>query len=761
MTPLPLLALGGALLMQPRFTEVSEAAGISHLQHRANETPDCLFANGSFCEPERMTGAVAVGDYDGDGLDDLYFTVLDGRDRLFRNLGDGRFAEAGLAAGLGAMLPSNGATWFDADRDGDLDLYVTSLTTRRFHLYINEDGRFSEEAEARGAALASEQPHFGWSVTAGDYDRDGWVDLVVGEWFASFVVLGEARSHVAVLRNLGADDPGRFEVTHDVESLGLDELSNDGVWAFAPSLVDIDQDGWQDLLFASDFHTSRLFWNDGEGGFVDGTDAAGVGTDENGMGSTIGDFDGDGRLDWFVTSIFDVDRACDVERCGWEHDGNRLYRNVGERRFEDVTDAAGVREGFWGWGTVLFDADNDGDLDLVMTNGVQFPRAQVDAPFNEDPMRFWRNDGEGRMVEMSGPAGLRDTGSGKGLATLDYDGDGDLDLVITRNANTPLLYRNDTEDENGWLRVRLSGRASNREGLGARITLRPSRGGPEQVRAMNAQSFFLGQSERVAHFGVGRAGRVDVTVRWPGGDTETARCLEPRQTLRWVEGAPPVDEECPVVADAGADAAPLDAAVADAAVADAAADAALLDADLDAAQQDASPPDASPPDASPDAAPPDGPSGDAGALDATPDASPSDMPSADVSLPDAATPDARSIGDFAGPDVRDSAADRPVTDAAAPDASGDGSEPDATDDATPADLSRLDQNTPGDGESVDAPVDGSDIRPDDGAGAPPESPGGNGCDCRAVGSPISGWWWLVLGGLRRRRVRRWWGASRS
>ena len=750
MTPMSLLALGGLLLTQPRFTEVSEAAGVAHLQHAAHDAPDCLYANGSFCEPERMTGAVAVGDYDGDGLDDLYFTVLDGRDRLFRNLGDGGFAEAGLAAGLGAMVASNGATWFDADRDGDLDLYVTSLATRRFHLYINDGGRFSEEAEARGADLGSEQPHFGWSVGAGDYDRDGWVDLVVGEWFASFVIQGEARAHVAVLRNLGAEDPGRFEVAHDVESLGLDALSNDGVWAFAPSFVDIDGDGWQDLLFASDFHTSRLFWNDREGGFVDGTDAAGVGTDENGMGSAVADFDGDGLLDWFVTSIFDADRACDRERCGWEHDGNRLYRNLGDRRFEDVTDAAGVREGFWGWGTVFFDADNDGDLDLVMTNGVQFPRAQVDAPFNEDPMRFWRNDGEGRMVEMAHAAGLRDTGSGKGLATLDYDGDGDLDLVITRNASTPLLYRNDTEAANGWLRVRLSGRASNREGLGARITLRPSGGGPEQVRAMNAQSFFLGQSERVAHFGVGQRERVDVTVRWPAGGSETARCLEARQTLLWVEGAPPADGVCPPSPDGGVDAAlpEPDASLPDAG---------SPDADLDAAARDVSRPDAAVLDArTPDAAVPEAAVADSAGPDVSaPDAAVPDAAVRDAAVPDAFTGDARlpdviapdlavvdaSAQDGAPIDVPDAwpADSRPV-DGPAPDARTDGPRPDVT--------------AP-DGVPPPAPDAAADLALEDGPDPPDETEpaaSSSGCDCRAVDGPAMAWWALLVVGLRRRRL---------
>ncbi len=337
---------------QPRFTEVGAEAGVEHVQHRHREAPDCLFGRGSFCEPERMTGGVAVGDYDGDGFDDLYFTRLDDRDLLFRNLGDGTFEDRSVAAGLDAELPSNGAAWVDVDGDGDLDLYVTSLATRRFHLFMNEAGRFTEEAQARGVALETVDDHFGWSVGVGDYDRDGWPDLVVGEWFAAFVLDRNASSHVAVLRNRGAEAPGHFQVAHDSMDLGLNALDRDGVWAFAPSFADLDGDGWQDLLFASDFGTSRLYWNDGEGGFEDGTEAAGVGTDENGMGSAVGDYDGDGDLDWFVTSIFDPDQTCEVDLCAWGYRGNRLYRNDGDRRFTDVTDEVQVRDGRWGWGAV-------------------------------------------------------------------------------------------------------------------------------------------------------------------------------------------------------------------------------------------------------------------------------------------------------------------------------------------------------------------------------------------------------------------------
>ena len=156
--------------------------------------------------------------------------------------------------------------------------------------------------------------------------------------------------------------------------------------------------------------------------------------------STFGDIDGDGLVDWFVTSIFDPDETCEVRECNWGYTGNRLYRNEGGRVFSDATDDAGVRNGAWGWGTTLFDSDNDGDLDLVMTNGVDFPDdevPEVDEPWNDDAMRFWRNDGRGGMTEMADAVGLTDTGSGKGLLVFDYDEDGDLDIFLVNNAAAP------------------------------------------------------------------------------------------------------------------------------------------------------------------------------------------------------------------------------------------------------------------------------------------------------------------------------------
>ncbi len=515
------------------FTDVTAAAGVDYLQHQGQSSPDCIFGGGifsigTFCEPERMSGGAAVGDVDNDGDLDLYVTRLDAPGILFRNLGNGTFEDATTAAGLSAFdMQANGVGFFDAENDGDLDLYVTVIGDTgdagndRYYLFINNgSGVFTEDAVARGASLYDPLAlHRGYSVGFGDYNRDGWTDLHVTEW------LPDGMSNTRLLKNLGVQSPdeGLLEVRFidDTEAAGVVMHQ---VHAFATSFTDVDGDGWPDLVVAADFGTSQLFWNDGDGTFTNGTVAAGIGTDENGMGSTLGDYDGDGDLDWFVTSIYDVDQTCDTLLCNWGYTGNRLYNNQGGRVFQDATDAAGVREGFWGWGTAFFDYDNDGDLDLVMTNGVVFPGGQQDDAFNDDPMRLWNNDGTGSMTEVSAGEGITDTGSGKGLLVFDYDDDGDLDLFVVNNASHPRLYRNDDGNANDWLRVRTVGSVSNREGLGARVSVRPSLGAPVQIREIGTSTHFLGQSEREAHFGLGSgvgAGPVSsVLIRWPSGLTQ-------------------------------------------------------------------------------------------------------------------------------------------------------------------------------------------------------------------------------------------------
>lgn len=480
------------------FTDVTHAAGVDYVQMEPEpERP----ANW----PSTMSGGATVADYDQDGWPDLFVTRLQAPDILYRNRGDGSFEDVTAVAGLSEWnLRSNGAAFGDVDNDGDLDLYVTTIDDYRFYLFVNDgQGHFDEQALIRGAAVESGEPHFGFSVAMGDFDRDGWLDIHTTEWRRAALVSVGAPSHARLLRNLGATAPGFFEDVTVGAGVSLDDIPSSnlfgaGTYAFASAFVDLDDDGWQDLAVASDFVTSRLFWNDGDGTFTDGTVAAGVGTDQNGMGSTFGDYDQDGDLDWFVTAI--LSPASPLSS------GNRLYRNEGGRIFSDRTDAEGVRDGGWGWGAVFFDADNDSDLDLIMTTAAG------------DQLRFWERD-QGLFVESASLAGLDDLGDGKGLLCLDYDRDGDLDIFVANTMGQPVLYRNDTPRTNHWLRLRLEGPFLNRSGLGARVTVRA--GAMELVAVVGANSHFLGQSESVLHFGLGAHSTIDqLSIRWPQGQEQ-------------------------------------------------------------------------------------------------------------------------------------------------------------------------------------------------------------------------------------------------
>ncbi len=521
------LAMAAAPALAMVFTEVSEPAGVTYTQHVLVPEPGCFFQ--SLCGVERMTGGAAVGDVEGDGDLDLYVTRLDAHDLLFLNQGNGQFVDGTQQAGLaGFDLQSNGAAFADIDNDGDLDLLVVTVadsfdtTNGRNFLFVNDGtGVFQEEAVARGFDDTATTPRAVQSVGVGDYDGDGYLDVHVGDW-----LLGP---HSRLFRNLGEASPGHFE---DVTaSAGVDE---NGVYGFASSFVDLDVDGHADLVVAADFGTSRIYWNDGQGGFTDGTVAAGVGTDENGMGSAFGDVDGDGDLDWFVTSIEDPDDTCAVQGCNWGNTGNRLFRNEGARSFSDATDAVGVREGFWGWGASFLDGDLDGDLDLVMTNGVDFPGTNVDAAWVADPMRLWENDGTGAMTEVSGPAGVTDTASGKGLLVFDYDEDGDQDLFVVNNGGTPRLYRNDTPREGrSYLRVQTYG-PPGIAATGARVRVWTHDLDEEpQLRVVGASSHFLGEGERIQHFGLGAG--VDIVRRvevlFPDGQVSMANFVPANQRI--------------------------------------------------------------------------------------------------------------------------------------------------------------------------------------------------------------------------------------
>jgi len=476
------------------FTNVTASAQINHVQHN-------LVSTGTFLD---MTGGAAAGDVDGDGWVDLFVTRVDGSDILYRNLGNGTFDDISSTSGFTASLPTNGATFGDIDNDGDLDIYVTTTGHGRFYLYTNDGaGNFTEQGIARHAHVPSTAIGYGQSAAMGDYDRDGYLDIATGDW-GNFAFISKSK----LLKNMRSGVPGYF--TDETVATSVDQNPTQNTFRFSPRFADMNNDGLPDLTFAADFLHSQLFWNDGDGTFTDGTQVAGVGTDQNGMGSTIADFDGDGDLDWFVTAI----KAHPDDPDPIQDTGNRLYVNNGDGTFHDGTDAAGVRDVGWGWGTSFLDYDNDGDLDLIATNGWE------NGYLDNDPTTLWQNNG-GVFTDVSTASGITDTDQGRGLLTLDYDNDGDLDVFIVNNGGQPILYENDASDTSDWLRIHTEGTESNRDGIGARITVDPDSTitGDEMTREIDGGSNFLSTSEMTAHFGLGAAaGSVDtVTIRWPSG----------------------------------------------------------------------------------------------------------------------------------------------------------------------------------------------------------------------------------------------------
>lgn len=511
----PPLDLGGPPLdPPPGFTRVTQAAGLDLDPGDYHITPFCVLDDfggdhelGGFCIPERFLGAAAAADFDADGWPDLYLTTIDGPDRLMRNRGDGSFEDVTASAGLLDTQHTGGVAWADVDGDGDLDLLRTALGAARNTLHINDGhGWFTEEGEARGLAVDTGELHVGQGFGVGDYDLDGWLDVFVSDWHPDDR-MGNSVDHNRLLRGRGAEAPGYFE---DVTlAMGIDMRAvaplvdaKAGTYGFAPAFVDLDDDGWPELALTADFGTTRLWWNEGGVALLDTTLAAGLATERNAMGSTFGDYDGDGDLDWFVSAIY-TDFYPQL--------GNRMYRNEGQRQFLDVTDSLGLRNGGWGWGAAFVDLEHDGDLDLVLAAG--WPAT----PYHTDRTKVWRNDGpEGPWPDRAAALGIVFADQGRGLLPFDYDRDGDLDLLVVGNTEPPALFRND-HARGHWLVVQAMGAGPNTQSLGAKVRVQAEPGGAWQVRELGVGSHLYGQPEVEAHFGLGDAEaplhRVEVT--WP------------------------------------------------------------------------------------------------------------------------------------------------------------------------------------------------------------------------------------------------------
>ena len=538
--PVPLVILGlappvGRTCAQgaPGFTDVTAASGVSFVYKPTEDTPG-IGAHGGGTE----------GDFDGDGWPDL-FVVGGGqiRDALFLNDGDGTFTNGAAGAGLTLLYRGNGANAADFDRDGDLDIYVTSFgdasgppKNGQQKLWRNAgDGTFVDvavEAGVNSTGFTADGSGACW----GDYDQDGDLDLFVAGWFLHLGLQGQNKLFRSNLAQTGTAD---FEdVTDELGLFAHDMRGFGGIFA------DMDGDRWPELLVAADYGSSQYYRNDRDGTFTEQWPMLPGDTKvESGMGTCLGDFNRDGLLDWFITAIYP----------SWLGDGpsgNRLYMNQGEGQFLSLPESAGVNDGGWGWGAATIDFDQDGWQDLVMTNGWwSCPDVVTGACFANEPSYLFRNNGDETFTEVHAAMNLVNTYQGRGLITFDYDRDGDMDVVILSNpkANAidpPLtgnlaLYRNDVCGPTGpapganFLVVSLDTASSADlapHGLGADVRART--GTTVQLVDINGGSNYVSRSQLVAHFGLGGAAFVDeLSVTWPNGDVSVLAGVPANQML--------------------------------------------------------------------------------------------------------------------------------------------------------------------------------------------------------------------------------------
>ncbi len=504
-----------ARAVDPAFSNQTAAAGLSGAVHNNSGTPNANY-----------DGGCTVGDFDGDGWQDLFWcgggdagTV----DRLYMNNGDGTFTNEAAAWGVAAAHRGTGSAVGDYDDDGDLDLYVVSRGPSggsglpgRHKLYRNNgDGTFTDVALAAGVNATNPGTADGWSANFHDYDLDGDLDLFVTGFTSS-------NSGSRLFRN---DGDGTFTDVTAVSGPGGGSLWTGvagNIFGFTPLLVDMDADFYPDLAYIGDFGSSRYFKNNADGTFTHWTSQSSTAEEENGMGGNVGDVNNDGKMDYYATSIMFAPN-------GWT--GNKLYTNSstgpGDHNFHESSSFAGVFQGGYGWGTVLIDFNHDALLDIAAT-------AQEGGGVPSQGSYLFINDGDLTFTDMATASGFVHNLSGKALVRFDYDGDGDQDIVIASNNAALQLYRNDLPigSETHWLRVFLDTSDDPLlapHGIGALVKATI---GELTMTAVIHAGGFQSSSELSAHFGLGTADVVDtLAVSWPNGQITTLTDVAADQTM--------------------------------------------------------------------------------------------------------------------------------------------------------------------------------------------------------------------------------------
>jgi len=503
---------------------------------------------------ETTGNGVAIFDYDNDGWPDIFLvngTRLEGlpsgqspTSRLYHNNHDGTFTDVTAKAGLSSTGWGQGVCVGDYDNDGWEDLYITYYGHNR--LYHNDHGVFTEVAEKAGVAGSGKA--WGTGCAFVDYDRDGHLDLVVANYvdfdLATAPAPGDRPTCIwkgvpvmcgprglAAAKNILYHNRGDGTFEDVTVKAHIDRT--DGHYAFSVSTSDFDEDGWPDIFIACDSTPSILYRNNHDGTFTDVAVTAGAafnedGREQAGMGSTIGDYNGDGHLDIFKTNFSD--------------DTSTLYKNNGDGTFNDATTAAGLGlyTQYLGWGTMFFDFDNDGWPDLLLVNGHVYP--EVDSQHlgssYKEPRILFHNNGDGTFSDISASAGpaITTLASSRGLAVGDLWNDGKLSAVINNMNAAPSLLVNQIRNGNHWIAIRTVGTKSNRDGIGARVRVKS--GSRILVDEVRSGSSYISNSDMRVHFGLGSAAKIDwVEIRWPSGLSERFENLGVDQIHALKEGS--------------------------------------------------------------------------------------------------------------------------------------------------------------------------------------------------------------------------------
>ncbi|MFZ0901483.1 MAG: CRTAC1 family protein [Candidatus Sulfotelmatobacter sp.] len=517
-----------------RFRDVTAQAGL-HFVHSGGPRNSLL--------PEDMGSGLAWGDYDNDGFPDLYVVNQPSRfgsgnkdglgNHLFHNNGNGTFTDVTEHARLELHHFGMGAYWGDYDNDGLLDLFVTGVGG--CYLYHNEgNGRFRDVTKQSGVF----DPLWSTGAVWVDFDNDGWLDLYVLHYVDYPVDV--SRLHFAQESQYGvvipaALNPRSFRpqpnrlLRNNRDGTFTDVTHRAGVVdpegrSLTVTAADFNLDGWPELYVGNDLSMNRFFLNTKNSRFADRSTQTLTSENKGSMGLAVGDFDRDGDLDFFVSH--------------WLSLGNSLYQNLfleshqlGFADAAEFTNLAYISLPMVGWGCTFLDYDNDGLLDLVVVNGNTLEDTHNHKLLVPQKPFLFHYDGTQYQNVLSSVASDIDRPlNARGLAAADFDNDGDIDLAISCNRGPLILLRADGAEGRNWIKVSLQGRKSNRQGIGSLV--RVSAGGGTWVQSVGSQGSYLSQHATPLHFGLGSATSVDrIEVVWPGGHRQTVDHPRIRQHL--------------------------------------------------------------------------------------------------------------------------------------------------------------------------------------------------------------------------------------